>query len=292
MGLRGSGLDGPANRASMHEGTDPAVQLAIARFQTQVPRFRDEFRGQLAQLRERLAQRGVLRSSMLVDGVQAAVKEEMRRRIFAACDCVLESLDSDWAPTEAEAEDAFSRCFQANDYRKFHHTDLTDVVSAAARATGIVYTQNRLNELELSVSQVQVDAYSESVAAIKMAARKRKAERSVNIHNHGNVGAMQIGDHNNAHVLQNVEGANAALIDALAKLRQELAKRPNAAAIDVLCEQTANEVQAAGISEKARGMLGGIAQLVQTVGAVPGAYPLLVAAAHAAGVTLPALPTS
>jgi hypothetical protein len=276
----------------MHDGVDPAVQLAITRFQTQIPRFRDDFRERMGAIRERLAQRGISRSGLVVDEVRSVVQAEMRRRIFAARDSVLESLNSDWAPTEASAVDTFSRCFQAYNYRKFHHTDLSGVVSAAARSTGIAYTEKQLNELELSISQVQVDAYDESVAEIQMAARKRKAERSVNIHNHGNVGAMQIGDHNSAHVVQHVEEANAALIEALVRLREELAQQPSAAAIGVLCEQTENELRATGVSEKARGLLSGISQLVQTVGAVPTAYPLFVAAAHAVGVPLPVLPAS
>lgn len=276
----------------MLDDVDPAVQLAVQRFQTQMPRFRDEFARKLETIHANLNARGILRSGVYAYEVQRVAQDEMRRRIFAARDAVSEVIGPAWSPTDAEVEDALSRCFQARDYRHFIHTDLEQVVSTAARATGIACSQADLDALDRSVSQVQVDAYNESVAALKTRNRFRGGERTVNIHNSGNLGALQVGDRNTAHVVQRVNPESAALIEAIAQLQRELAQAPIAPAIGALCIEATAEVQTAGITQKARGLLVGIAQLVQTVGAVPAAYPILLAAAHAVGVSLPALPAA
>jgi hypothetical protein len=274
----------------MYEDTaHPSAWLAVTHFQSQIPRFRSEFADEIRLIHEGLAARGILRSGVLTHDIQQACQKEMRRRVFAARNCVLEAMESDWSPSDADADQAFQQCFQARDYRKFLHTDIEEAMRSAIVYSGVVNMQ-QANDLERSISQVQVDSYSEAVAAIKLAARKQAMDKSINIHNHGTVGALQVGNTNTAHVVQNVSSENKALVEALTALSVELSRQEESAAIGALADRAVEEIGAHGMSERAASFLTAIGQLVQTLGAAPVAYALVANAAHAFGITLTALP--
>ena len=108
------------------------------------------------------------------------------------------------------------------------------------------------------------------------------------------VGSVQVGNHNTAHVTQNVGGDLKQLVDALMALRDDTAHDPTRAAVHAVAAQAVDEVtQHHSVTARLTGFLHGLGQLVQSTGAVVPAYNAIYALAPALNIHgLPPPPSS
>lgn len=111
---------------------------------------------------------------------------------------------------------------------------------------------------------------------------RHTSERSGAIHFNAAVGNVQVGDHNTAHVTQNVGGDLEQLVDALIALRDETAHDPSQAAVNAVAVQAVEELtKHRSVTDRLSGYLQGLGQLVQSTGAVMPAYNAIYALAPA-----------
>jgi hypothetical protein len=109
--------------------------------------------------------------------------------------------------------------------------------------------------------------------------------RSEEIHFNAAVGSVQVGDHNTAHITQNIGGDIGQLIEALIALRQQTATDPTHSAINALAAQAVEEAsKQRSVTDRLAGFLMGIGQVVQSTGAMLPAYHLIYAVAPALNV--------
>jgi hypothetical protein len=110
----------------------------------------------------------------------------------------------------------------------------------------------------------------------------------------GPVGSVQQGNHNTAHVVQNVGGDIGKLVEALIALRDATAADDNATIVNTLAAQAIEEAsRTQSVTDRLTRLVTGIGTFIQTSGAAIPAYQALYLAAPHVGIHgLPPPPTS
>lgn len=260
-------------------------------YQSQVPRMRREFARQLVEIKRACERDGTLwKPGGYLDQVVQAAEDEMIRRNKTAASCVMTILESGWTPSAMETVDSvFVDCFNNFDgMERDSFSDLQRCFDQACQGIGNSPNQKASDDFGRRLGAVQVAAAKESTATLKVY-RMKSSGHQFNITGHTPV--VQVGDGNIASVSQTFGPDVLELVKALRALREEAAGMVNGQVLADLTGSAEEEIGRSGVvTSKVKSMLVAVAQTVQTIGAIPSSYPLLTAAAHAVGITLPSLP--
>lgn len=247
---------------------------------------KDSFRRRVIRIKEDIAGRGLIGSSIAYQALVDEVRDELRIRAMMAWEVLARVLSSAPLPVDPALTDSVKQIL-----RESWSSNIDDVTAAFEDAATFGRGHAGLPSIEDYKSQALGRALSEVDLAL-MRSAALPAGTTVNIYQP--IGIVQTGSGASASMALSIgEVERHRIKEALGAIREELvmddlaSDQPKGEALELISDIEAELARPEPNHGRVQGALSGLASTIQTLGSASAAYQLLKGAAALVGVTLP-----